>query len=259
MNWNFSPLEGYLVTDLTFFFYKWPIVSFSVAVLFIIVWLPLFIGAEFVWVPSIWDQSNPDNLLDSEYEDGESDSFEDISTSTTFLEENALWSFEFFLVSISTFGLMNICGLLPWGASQGALLGLTFLATWSFFLQVNFVGFSLNKFSTTLLFLAPGAHILMRLALWAIEFFSYCLRAFTLGIRLFANLLAGHSLVHIILSGIWFFLLNGVFLLSGFQSILLFLILLMEFSVSLVQAFVLAILLSLYFQEHLLVIPNHSN
>lgn len=202
------------------------------------------------------DMSNPDNILDSEYDDLETDSFEDISFSTTFIEENALWSFEFFLASILSFGTMNLCGLLPWGVSQGALLGLTFIATWSLFLQVNLVGFALNKFSTSLLFLASGAHIIMRLSLWLIEFLSYGIRAFTLGIRLFANLLAGHSLVHIILSGIWFFLLNGILLISGIQSILLFLILLMEFSVSLVQAFVLAILLSLYFQEHLLTISN---
>lgn len=135
-----------------------------------------------------------------------------------------------FMVGIFSFGvIMNVCVVLPWGSSQGTLLGLTFVVTWSLFLQVS------------LLFLAGGSNIFMRLALIFIECFSYTLRACTLGIRLFANLLAGH-LVHIILSGI--------------QFILLFLLLLMALSVSLVGAFVLAILISLYFQEHLLLIST---
>jgi F0F1-type ATP synthase membrane subunit a len=96
----------------------------------------------------------------------------------------------------------------------------------------------------------------MRAVLWTIECISYLLRAFTLGIRLFANLLAGHALLHILIAGAWYFFINTIFLASGIQTVLILLIFLLEFVVSMVQALVLTILVCLYLQEHILSIYN---
>jgi F0F1-type ATP synthase membrane subunit a len=41
-----------------------------------------------------------------------------------------------------------------------------------------------------------------------IELFSYFIRAFSLAIRLSANIMAGHTLVHIIATFLFLFLLN---------------------------------------------------
>jgi len=88
-----------------------------------------------------------------------------------------------------------------------------------------------------------------------IEIFSYLIRLFSLSIRLAANILAGHTLVHIIVT----FILNLTktdLVLSIIFLIPLFLILTLEFGVALLQAYVFTVLVCIYLSdtEHL---PSH--
>jgi len=81
-----------------------------------------------------------------------------------------------------------------------------------------------------------------------IEIFSYTIRAFSLAIRLSANIMAGHTLVFIISS----FVLNiskikYIFYFLGF--IILFLILLLELGVAFLQAYVFVTLVCIYLSE----------
>ena len=74
-----------------------------------------------------------------------------------------------------------------------------------------------------------------------IELFSYIIRAFSLSIRLTANILAGHTLVNIISV----FILNTLtvnYFLSFIGFIGIFAILLLELGVACLQAYVLTIL-----------------
>jgi F0F1-type ATP synthase membrane subunit a len=73
---------------------------------------------------------------------------------------------------------------------------------------------------------------------------------FSLAIRLAANILAGHTLVHIIVT----FILNVMkieFILSLFILIPLFLILTLEFGVAFLQAYVFTVLISIYLSDSL--------
>jgi len=83
-----------------------------------------------------------------------------------------------------------------------------------------------------------------------IEIFSYLIRLFSLAIRLAANILAGHTLVHIIVT----FILNVMkieFFLSLLILIPLFLILTLEFGVAFLQAYVFTVLISIYLGDSL--------
>jgi len=81
-----------------------------------------------------------------------------------------------------------------------------------------------------------------------IEIFSYLIRLFSLAIRLAANILAGHTLVHIIIS----FILNVTkldLILSVIFLLPLFLILILEFGVALLQAYVFTVLVCIYLAD----------
>lgn len=83
-----------------------------------------------------------------------------------------------------------------------------------------------------------------------IEIFSYIIRAFSLAIRLSANIMAGHTLVFIISSfvlnitkmKIWFFLFGLICLLA---------ILFLELGVAFLQAYVFSVLVCIYLNDAL--------
>jgi len=89
-----------------------------------------------------------------------------------------------------------------------------------------------------------------------IEFLSYMIRTLSLGIRLFANLMAGHILLHI-LSG---FVLSGLGWLLSFvvlaPTLVVIFVFLLEVAISFIQAYVFYMLLLIYlndllnFKEH---------
>jgi ATP synthase subunit 6 len=81
-----------------------------------------------------------------------------------------------------------------------------------------------------------------------IELFSYIIRAFSLSIRLTANILAGHTLVNIISVFIVNTLtINLLFSFLGFLGI--FAILLLELGVACLQAYVMTILICIYLKD----------
>lgn len=80
-----------------------------------------------------------------------------------------------------------------------------------------------------------------------IEIISYFARVFSLSIRLFANITAGHILLKILS---WFiFLLFNFFFLSISGFLLICLLWCLEFFISILQAYVFLILLCIYLNE----------
>ena len=83
-----------------------------------------------------------------------------------------------------------------------------------------------------------------------IEIFSYIIRAFSLAIRLSANIMAGHTLVFIISS----FVLKMTTIKLGFfffGFMCLFAVLLLELGVAFLQAYVFTILVCIYLNDSL--------
>jgi len=246
----YSPLESLLSLDANISFFSWPIIGFTTSLLFTGFFLPMLYGIEFPDLPFITEVSEPQDIIDGEFEDLELES-EDPITDLTVDEEDEIWFLNYIVVPVTYISGVSLIGLLPYGLSHLAIVSITFTLTWAIYIQINVLGFALNRFSVVLLFLAKGAPIAVRLVLWYIEFISYIIRIFTLGIRLFANTIAGHSLLHIVLSGAWYFLIQNSLLVASFQTFWLIIIFMLELGVNSVQSMVLTILIALYIQEHI--------
>jgi len=82
-----------------------------------------------------------------------------------------------------------------------------------------------------------------------IEIFSYIIRAFSLAIRLSANIMAGHTLVHIIASFVLLISIKVLGLVLGFSF--LFAILSLELGVAFLQAYVFTVLICIYLADAL--------
>ena len=102
-----------------------------------------------------------------------------------------------------------------------------------------------------LFFIPANTSFGLALLLVPIELISYIFRPISLGVRLFANLMAGHTLLKVIVGFSWSMLLLED-LLSVFHIIpLLILVLLMglELGVALIQAYVFTILTCIYLND----------
>lgn len=82
-----------------------------------------------------------------------------------------------------------------------------------------------------------------------IEVISHLAKIFSLAIRLFANMMSGHVLLHI-LTGFVLDLAKTNLLFILFPVILIMSIVLLEYGIAFLQAYVFVTLLAIYFEEH---------
>lgn len=138
----------------------------------------------------------------------------------------------------------NLFSLIPFGIALTSHLILIFLLSCTTCISIFIIG--LLRFNLKFLHIfIPQCPFILLPILIPIEIFSYLIRLFSLSIRLAANILAGHTLVHIIVT----FILNLTkidLILSIIFLIPLFLILILEFGVALLQAYVFTVLVCIY-------------
>uniref|UniRef100_A0A7N5PA21 ATP synthase F(0) complex subunit a n=1 Tax=Ailuropoda melanoleuca TaxID=9646 RepID=A0A7N5PA21_AILME len=82
-----------------------------------------------------------------------------------------------------------------------------------------------------------------------IETVSLLIRPIALGVRLTANITAGHLLIHMI-SSTTIELMNTSIIIPSFTLILLLALTILEIAVACIQAYVFTLLLSLYLEEN---------
>lgn len=145
----------------------------------------------------------------------------------------------------------NLIGMIPYAFTPTSHFILTFGFSISFFIGITLLGILKHQFHFFSLFLPPGAPLALAPFLVVIEVVSYCFRPISLGVRLFANMMAGHTLVKI-LAGFGFEMLSHGGLL-GLASILpigvIFALTGLEIAVAFLQAYVFTILLCIYFND----------
>jgi len=91
-------------------------------------------------------------------------------------------------------------GMFPGLETSTSDAALTFYYSFSTMICLSLFGFSLHGLRYFAVFLPAGTPIGMAPFIILIEVVSYLARAISLGMRLFANMFAGHSLVKIIMS-----------------------------------------------------------
>jgi F-type H+-transporting ATPase subunit a len=104
-----------------------------------------------------------------------------------------------FLATMFFFILMNnILGLIPGCKPGTGTMGITVALSTTVFIFFNAVGFKNQGFIGYLKSFSPkGVPFPINILVWAIEVFSAFLRIFTLAVRLFANMYAGHIILGI--------------------------------------------------------------
>nr|YP_004717812.1 ATP synthase F0 subunit 6 [Amblydoras gonzalezi]BAK42256.1 ATPase subunit 6 [Amblydoras gonzalezi] len=154
------------------------------------------------------------------------------------------------LTSLMVFILMlNILGLLPYTFTPTTQLSLNMGLAVPLWLATVIIGLR-NQPTAALGHLLPeGTPVLLIPVLIIIETISLFIRPLALGVRLTANLTAGHLLIQLI-STATITLLPMMTTVAALTGILLVLLTLLEVAVAVIQAYVFVLLLSLYLQEN---------
>nr|YP_009312261.1 ATP synthase F0 subunit 6 [Henicorhynchus siamensis]BAU46201.1 ATPase subunit 6 [Henicorhynchus siamensis]BAV71658.1 ATPase subunit 6 [Henicorhynchus siamensis] len=154
-----------------------------------------------------------------------------------------LTSLMIFLFSI------NMLGLLPYTFTPTTQLSLNMGFAVPLWLATVIIGMR-NQPTIALGHLLPeGTPIPLIPVLIIIETISLFIRPLALGVRLTANLTAGHLLIQLIATAV-FVLMSMMPTVAILTATVLFLLTLLEVAVAMIQAYVFVLLLSLYLQEN---------
>nr|AOS51707.1 ATP synthase F0 subunit 6 [Rhabdoblennius snowi] len=144
---------------------------------------------------------------------------------------------------------LNMLGLLPYTFTPTTQLSLNMALAVPLWLATIIIGMR-NQPTHALGHLLPeGTPTLLIPILIIIETISLFIRPLALGVRLTANLTAGHLLIQLIATAA-FVLLPLMPTVALLTTLLLFLLTLLEVAVAMIQAYVFVLLLSLYLQEN---------
>nr|AAP75298.1 ATP synthase 6 [Abudefduf vaigiensis] len=144
---------------------------------------------------------------------------------------------------------LNMLGLLPYTFTPTTQLSLNMAFAVPLWLATVIIGMR-NQPNHALAHLPPeGTPTLLIPILIIIETISLFIRPLALGVRLTANLTAGHLLIQLIATAA-FVLLPLMPTVAILTSALLLMLTLLEVAVAMIQAYVFVLLLSLYLQEN---------
>nr|YP_008758503.1 ATP synthase F0 subunit 6 [Pseudotriakis microdon]BAO02783.1 ATP synthase F0 subunit 6 [Pseudotriakis microdon] len=144
---------------------------------------------------------------------------------------------------------INLLGLLPYTFTPTTQLSINMAFALPLWLTTVLIGL-LNQPTIALGHLLPeGTPTPLVSILIIIETISLFIRPLALGVRLTANLTAGHLLMQLIATAA-FVLLTTMPTVALLTSLVLFLLTILEVAVAMIQAYVFVLLLSLYLQEN---------
>lgn len=157
--------------------------------------------------------------------------------------------FIFFLFSFLI--ISNLIGMIPYSFTITSHLFVTFSLALMLFTGINIIAIKIHKLHFLGFFLPNGVHMILAPLLVPIELISYIARVFSLAIRLFANMMSGHTLLKIIAGFAWTMLSFGGtwYILSLFPLSIIIAVTILELGIALLQAYVFTILICLYLND----------
>jgi len=144
----------------------------------------------------------------------------------------------FFILFANLFGLIPFS---PFGYNLTGNIAVTFVLAVIVFIITNVNG---NKSYWTHILWPPGVPVILKPFIALIEILSIFTKPFALMIRLFANILAGHTIILTFVTLIFVFKNWGVPFASGFATIFMYI---SELLVAFLQAYVFTLLSAIYF------------
>lgn len=141
--------------------------------------------------------------------------------------------------------------MVPYTFTLSSQLIITFIFSSSIFLGIKIIAARRHNLKLFSIFFPSGLSIYLGLILIPIEFISFFFKPISLSTRLFANMVAGHTLLKVI-AGFILILANQIGILYFSQFILIFIIFIvmfLELMVGVIQACVFSILCCIYINE----------
>lgn len=154
-----------------------------------------------------------------------------------------------FLLTLFLFILFsNLIGLTPYAFAITSQMIVNFTLSFTILIAITVLGIVHQKADFFNLFFPSGVQKALLVLLFFIEVVSYLTRGFSLAIRLFANIMAGHTLLAILTT---FVIQLGKFklYLGLLTLIIVMMVLVLEFVIAFVQAYVFFILTLIYLHD----------
>jgi ATP synthase subunit 6 len=147
--------------------------------------------------------------------------------------------------------LSNLIGLVPYSFTTTAHCAVTLGLSVPVMIGVTLIGFRTHGLHFLSLLLPPGAPLALVPFLVPMELISYCFRPISLGVRVFANMMAGHMLVKILSGfGLMAFAQCGVLKVAVIGPIgVVFALMFLEVGVACLQAYVFSLLTCIYLSD----------
>ena len=153
-----------------------------------------------------------------------------------------------FILTLFLFVLFcNMIGMIPYSFTVTIHIIVTFALAIFIFIGVTIIGFVKHGFGYLKLFVPSGVPVLLLPIIIVIEVISYLSRPVSLSVRLFANMMAGHTMMKVFGGFVISLGLVGGWLPLGFSVALTGL----EILVAFLQAYVFAILTCIYLNDAL--------
>jgi F-type H+-transporting ATPase subunit a len=114
-------------------------------------------------------------------------------------QEYALFFFFVFLFILAS----NLIGMIPFTYTITSYFLITFFLSFTVFFGIVLTGLQERKFGFLQVFSPQNVPKVIYMFLVSIEFISYFMRVISLATRLFANMVAGHALMKILISFLW--------------------------------------------------------
>jgi len=163
-----------------------------------------------------------------------------------------------FVFSLFMFVLFaNLLGMIPYSFTVTSHIIVTFTMAIVIFVGVTVIGFAKNGVGFLKFFAPSGVPLLVMPLLVPIEIISYFVRPISLSVRLFANMMAGHTMLKVFggfvpqLIGVGFFGVVGAAIPFAFMVVFTG----FEIGVAIIQAYIFTILSCLYLNDALH--PHH--
>lgn len=147
--------------------------------------------------------------------------------------------------------LINIIGLIPFSYTVTSHFIVTLGLSTTVFIGLNIISVRLHKLNFFSLFLPSGTSVILSFLLVPVELISFFFKPLSLAIRLFCNMMAGHTLLKVFVGFSWSLMsASGIFFIMHYIPLIVLVpLFFLELGVALIQAFVFTLLTCIYIND----------
>merc|ERR1712048_140220 len=166
--------------------------------------------------------------------------------------KKSLRYFPFFLAIFFFILVVNTIGIIPYSSTLTSYVSITLILTLIILVAAYYAVFTLHGIEFFSLFMPQGCPFILIFIIIPIEFVSYVFRVVSLSARLFANMMAGHSLLAVLAGFSWTMFnssSSSIVFLGTIPLLVVTLLFFLETGVAIVQAVVFTILSCMYMDQ----------